>query len=114
MKDIIPLLFIIELQEYSGVLISGGIFIEHLGDHIQKGVRQGAAAHRADLNTSHAVDAQIIVGQAGVIRRNGTHGTLPGTGTALNTVFVCCRMECSGFQFLVGDISGNLHRWSIV
>ena len=114
MKNIISLLFIVELQEYGGVLISGGIFIEHLGDHIQEGIRHGAAAHRADLNTSHAVNAQIVESLTGIIQRNGTHGTLPGAGTALDAVFICCRMECGGFQFLVGDVSGNLHRWRIV
>ena len=84
------------LQKHNRLLISSSILIQHLGNHIQECIRQSTALLGADLNTTHAVDAQIVIGLAGVIQRNGTHRTLPGAGTALDAAFVCPRVECRG------------------
>ena len=88
--------------------------IQHLGDHVPESIRQGAAAYGTNFNAAHAVDAQIVIGLAGVIQRNGANGTLLSTCTALNTAFVCRRVESGGFQFLVGVVSGDMNRFRIV
>ena len=85
------------LQENRRFLISGSILIQHLGDHGQESIRQGAAAHGTSFNTAHTVDAQIVIGLAEIIKRNRAHGTLLGAGTALDAVFICRRVEGGGF-----------------
>jgi hypothetical protein len=85
------------LQKHNWILISCGILIQHLGDHCLERIRQGAAVLGTDFHTAHAVDAHIVTGLAGVIQRNGTHRTTLSTDTALDTVFACRGMECSGF-----------------
>ena len=101
------------LQKHNRHLIPS-ILIQHLGDHVQESIRQGAALLGADLNATHTVDAQIVTGLAGVIQRNGNHRTPLGANTALDAVFVCRRVEGGGFYLLLGGVSGNLNRYRIV
>ena len=88
--------FSMMLQKNNRFLIACSILIQHLGDHGQKSIRQGTALLGTDLNTAHAVDAQVIVGLTGIFQGNSTQRTLLGTGTALDAAFACCRMESRG------------------
>ena len=81
------------LQKNHRLLVSGGLFIEHLGGTGYEGSRQGAATHGADLNAAHTVDAHIAQGLTGMIQRNGTNRTLRGADTALDAVFFRRVME---------------------
>ena len=101
-------------QKNTRLFISRSLFIQHLGSTDYEGFRQSAAVLRADLDAAHTVDARIVEGLAGVIQRNRTNGSLLGTDAAFHAGFVCCGMECRGFQFLIRFVARDLYSCDIV